>query len=117
VSISLPPRPPELGDRSLVDQEALIEEARRRARRRRKRNLAGVLAAVLGALWLYSLLGGSGPQNGVALPSDSSSEVGASTRPEHENGRIAFLAGWQTWTRAGCGVSTRSTPTDREGRP
>jgi dipeptidyl aminopeptidase/acylaminoacyl peptidase len=72
VSISLPPRPPELGDPVLVDQEALIEEARRRARRRRLRNLVGVLAAMLGALWLYSLLGGGGPQDGAAFQTESS---------------------------------------------
>jgi len=72
VSISLPPRSPELGDRPPIDQEALIEEARRRARRRRQRNLAGLLAAVLGALWLYSLLGGSGPQSGSAFLSEPS---------------------------------------------
>ena len=49
-----------------------MEEARRRARRRRQRNLVGLLAAVLGAFWLYSLLGGSGPQNGSAFLSESS---------------------------------------------
>jgi Tol biopolymer transport system component len=73
VSISLPPRPPGLDDLPPVDQEALIEEARRRARRRRQRNLVGFLAALLGALWLYSLLGGGGPEIGSAVPSESSS--------------------------------------------
>jgi dipeptidyl aminopeptidase/acylaminoacyl peptidase len=73
VSISLPPRPPDLREPARVDQEALIEEARGRARRRRERNLAGLLAAVLGALWLYSLLGGSGPEPGSAVLSESSS--------------------------------------------
>jgi Tol biopolymer transport system component len=57
VSITLLRRPPELGDPPRVDPEALIEEARRRARRRRQRNLIAALAALLGALWLYSLLG------------------------------------------------------------
>jgi hypothetical protein len=70
VSISLPPRPPDLGDRPPIDQEALIEEARRRARRRRQRNAAGLLVAMLGALWLYSLLGGSGPESGSAFLSE-----------------------------------------------
>ena len=74
MSISLPPRPPELGDSATVDQEALIEEARRRARRRRQRNLAGLLVAKLGTLWLYSLVGGGGPQSGSAFPSESSSQ-------------------------------------------
>jgi Tol biopolymer transport system component len=37
----------------------LIEEARRRARRRRQRTLVGGLAALLGALGLYSVLGGT----------------------------------------------------------
>ena len=74
MSISLPPRPPELGDSATVDQEALIEEARRRARRRRQRNLAGLLAAMLGTLWLYSLVGGGGPQSGSAFLSESSSQ-------------------------------------------
>jgi dipeptidyl aminopeptidase/acylaminoacyl peptidase len=72
VSVSLPPRPPDLGDGWPIDQDALIEEARRRARRRRQRNLAGVLTAILGALWLYSLLGGGGPQSGSAFLSESS---------------------------------------------
>lgn len=72
MSVSLPPRPHELDDQPCVDQEALIKEARRRARRRRQRNLVGLLAAVLGALWLYSLLGGSGPQSGSAFLSESS---------------------------------------------
>jgi dipeptidyl aminopeptidase/acylaminoacyl peptidase len=71
VSVSLPPRPPDLGDRP-PEPEALIEEARRRARRRRQRDLVGLLAAVLGALWLYSLLGGSGPESGSAFLSESS---------------------------------------------
>lgn len=62
-----------LGDPVPVDQEALIKEARRRARRRRQRNLAGVLAAIVGALWLYSLVGGSGPESGSALRSEPSS--------------------------------------------
>jgi Tol biopolymer transport system component len=79
VSISLTPRPPELGDSPTVDQEALIEEARRRARRRRHRNLIGLLATVLGALWLYSLLGGGGPQSGSAFLSESS--TGDATPP------------------------------------
>ena len=74
MSISLPPRPPELGDSATVDQKALIEEARRRARRRRQRNLAGLLAAMLGTLWLYSLVGGGGPQSGSAFLSESSSQ-------------------------------------------
>jgi dipeptidyl aminopeptidase/acylaminoacyl peptidase len=55
-----------------LDQEALIEEARRRARRRRQRNLAGLLAAMLGALWLYSLVGGGGPESGSAFLSETS---------------------------------------------
>ena len=71
MSVSLPPRPPDLGDRPL-EPEALIEEARRRARRRRQRNLVGLLAAMLGAVWLYSLLGGSGPQSGSAFLSEPS---------------------------------------------
>jgi WD40 repeat protein len=80
VSVSLPPRPPDLGDGPPIDQEALIEEARRRARRRRLRNIAGLLAAVFGALWLYSLLGGSGPQSGSAFLSKSSPQ--GATPPE-----------------------------------
>lgn len=72
MTVSLPSRSTELGDPPGVDQEALIEEARRRARRRRHRNLTGLLAAVLGALWLYSLLGGGGPQSGSAFLSESS---------------------------------------------
>ncbi len=68
MSISLPPRPPGLDDVRPLDQEALIEEARRRARRRRQRNLAGLLAAMLGALWLYSLVGGGGPRERLRLP-------------------------------------------------
>jgi dipeptidyl aminopeptidase/acylaminoacyl peptidase len=74
VSISLPPRPPEVEHQPPLDHEALIEEARRRARRRRQRNLAGFVAAILGALWLYSLLGGSGPELGSAFLSESSSQ-------------------------------------------
>jgi WD40 repeat protein len=73
VSISLPPRPPGLDDLRPPDQDALIEEARRRARRRRQRNLVGLLAAMLGALWLYSLLGGGGPESGSAFLSEPSS--------------------------------------------
>ena len=72
MSVSLPPRPPELVDRPPVDQEALIEEAHRRARRRRQRNFTGLLVAVLGALCVYSLLGGSGPRSGSAFLSEPS---------------------------------------------
>jgi len=65
LSVTLPPPPPpELGDPRLVDPEALIREARRRARRRRQRNFAGVLAAVLGVLWLHSLLRTGGAESG-----------------------------------------------------
>jgi WD40 repeat protein len=79
VTISSPHRAPELGDSPTVDQEALIEEARRRARRRRLRNLIGLLASMLGALWLYSLLGGGGPQTGSAFLPESS--TGDATPP------------------------------------
>lgn len=72
MTVALPPRPPELGRHTPVDQEALVKEARRRARRRRLRNLAGSLAAMLGALWVYSLLGGGGPQSGSAFQSGAS---------------------------------------------
>ena len=61
-----------------LDPEALIEEARRRARRRRQRNLAGLLAAMLGALWLYSLVGGGGPESGSAFLSETSPSRDAS---------------------------------------
>jgi Tol biopolymer transport system component len=71
VSISVPPRPPELDDSRSLDPEALIKEARHRARRRRLRNLAGFLAAALGALWLYALLGGGGPDSVSAVLSES----------------------------------------------
>ena len=98
MSISLPPRPPELGDRPPIDQEALIEEARRRARRRRQRNLAGLLVAVLGALWLYSLLGGSGPESGSAFLSEPSPQSATPPRaalPEelsyNANGGIVLI--------------------------
>src|SRR5205085_1178468 len=69
-------QPPDLGDPPLVDlplvdPEALIEEARRRARRRRQRNLVGVLAAMLGALWLYSVLGTDRAGSGGALVSET----------------------------------------------
>ena len=57
MSTTLPRQSPELGDPPPVDPEALIEEARRRARRRRQRTVVGILAALLGALWLHSLLG------------------------------------------------------------
>jgi hypothetical protein len=62
-------RPPAPVDLPPLEPEALIEEARRRARRRRLRNLAGILSACFGTLWLYSLLGGGGPTNGSALQS------------------------------------------------
>jgi Tol biopolymer transport system component len=65
--------------------EALIEEARRRARRRRQRTLVVVLAAMLGALWLYSHLGtgGAGSEAVVAsgTPGASASRPKA-TLPE-----------------------------------
>lgn len=80
MSVTVPPRPPELSDRAPIDPEALIEEARRRARRRRQRNLVGVLAAILGALSLYSLLGGGGPQSGSAFLSESSSPSATSLK-------------------------------------
>jgi hypothetical protein len=77
MSVTLPPRPRDLDDPNRVDQDALIKEARRRARRRRQRNLVGVLAGMLGALWLYSLLGGSGPESGSAFLSESVSQSAA----------------------------------------
>ena len=82
MTVTAPPRGPETGrdrdlERRVADLEALIEEARRRARRRRQRNLVGVLAAMLGALWLYSLLGtgraGSGPAVAPGTPHPSAS--------------------------------------------
>ncbi len=65
MSIIAPPRSADVGDAPAVDQEALIKEARRRAQRRRQRNLAGAVAAILGVLWLFSLLGGGGHGSGV----------------------------------------------------
>ena len=82
MTVTAPPRGPETGrdrdlERRVADLEALIEEARRRARRRRQRNLVVVLAAMLGALWLYSLLGtgraGSGPAVAPGTPHLSAS--------------------------------------------
>jgi Tol biopolymer transport system component len=72
VTVTAPPRSPETGrdrdlERRVADLEALIEEARRRARRRRQRNLVVVLAAMLGALWLYSLLGTGWAGSGSAV--------------------------------------------------
>jgi hypothetical protein len=49
----------------------------------------------LGALWLYSLLGGSGSEGSSAL-SQTSSQAGVSPVRPRANGRIAFLAGWRT---------------------
>jgi Tol biopolymer transport system component len=79
VSITLLRQPPELGDPLRVDPEALIEEARRRARRRRLRNLVGALAALLGALWLYSLLGIGRTGGASVVPFDPPSK--SATRP------------------------------------
>jgi dipeptidyl aminopeptidase/acylaminoacyl peptidase len=67
LAVAAPPRPPKLDRDNRLDQEALVKEARRRARRRRERNLAGILVATLGALSVYSLLGGGGPQSGAAF--------------------------------------------------
>lgn len=57
MSVTSPPRPPGFDDRPALEPDALIEEARQRALKRRQRNLVGVLTAVLGALWLYSVVG------------------------------------------------------------
>jgi dipeptidyl aminopeptidase/acylaminoacyl peptidase len=74
VTVTTPHRGPETGrDRDLeqrvAELEALIEEARRRARRRHQRNLVGVLAATLGALWLYSHLGSGRAGSGAVVAS------------------------------------------------
>ena len=68
MSITRLRQPLERGEPARVDPEALIKEARRRTRRRRLRNLVGVLAALLGALWLYSLLG-IGRAGGISVVS------------------------------------------------
>jgi Tol biopolymer transport system component len=115
VSVTAPPRGPETGrdpdlERRVADLEALIEEARRRARRRRQRNLVLVLAAALGALSLYSLLGTGGAGSGpvvapktpqlsasppkVALPEELSFDANGSVVLLRRDGRrLPFLSG------------------------
>ena len=78
-----PPRQPDLDDRPAVNPEALIEEARRRTQRRRRRNLVGVLAAALGALWLYSIIGAHGATTRAAgLSSSATSTPPRAVLPE-----------------------------------
>jgi photosystem II stability/assembly factor-like uncharacterized protein len=80
MSVTSPPRRPEIEqDRDLeqrvADLEALIEEARRRARRRRSIYAAIVLALLGAATWASFDIGGSG---GVSLGrSDASGTAGA----------------------------------------
>ena len=115
MTVTAPPRGPETGrdrdlERRVADLEALIEEARRRARRRRQRNLVVVFAAMLGALWLYSLLGtgraGSGPavapgtphlsasRPKVALPEELSFNANGSVVLVRRDGRrLPFVSG------------------------
>jgi photosystem II stability/assembly factor-like uncharacterized protein len=69
VTVTAPPRRPEIEQerdlaQRVADLEALIEEARRRARRRHRIYAAGVLAALGAAAWFTFGLGGNG---GVSL--------------------------------------------------
>jgi len=105
VSISLPPRPPDVEHRPPLEQDALIGEARRRARRRRLRSLVGILAALLGTLWLYSLLGGGGADSGSAFQSDSSSLDAAPLRALPEE--LSFNADGAIWLLRRDGSATR----------
>jgi Tol biopolymer transport system component len=103
VTVTAPPHGPETGrdrdlERRVADLEALIEEARRRARRRRQRNLVVVLAAMLGALWLYSLLGtgraGRGPAVAPGTPHPGASRPKAALPEElsfSANGSVALV--------------------------
>jgi WD40 repeat protein len=103
VTVTAPPREPETGrdrdlERRVADLEALIEEARRRTRRRHQRNLVGVLAAILGALWLYSHLGtgraGSGQVVASGTPHLGASRPKAALPEElsfNANGGVALI--------------------------
>ena len=103
MTVTAPPRGPETGrdrelERRVAELEALIEEARRRARRRRQRNLLVVLAALLGALWLYSHLGtgraGSGADVASGTPHPAASRPKAPLPQElsfNANGSVALL--------------------------
>jgi Tol biopolymer transport system component len=103
VTVTAPPRAPETGrdrdlERRVAELEALIEEARRRARRRRQRNFVVVLAAMLGALWLYLLLGtgraGSGPTVAPGTPHPSAGHPKAALPEElsfSSNGSVVLV--------------------------
>src|SRR5262245_23787147 len=75
-----------------------MKEARRRARRRRQRHLVGVLAAILGVLWLYSHLGpgrdGSGAVVASGTPHPDASRSQAALPQElsfSANGSVALV--------------------------
>jgi photosystem II stability/assembly factor-like uncharacterized protein len=87
VTVTTPPRGPEIEqDRDLeqrvADLEALIEEARRRARRRRMRNAAAVaVAAAVGVAGLIGFGGWSGGGAGTAALADGSGAGGQAKTP------------------------------------
>jgi Tol biopolymer transport system component len=92
MTVTTPPPRPDV--RSPIEPEALIEEARRRASRRRRRNVAGAIAVLLGALWLYSTVGSGGPGPGdVALSSPARAAPTRAGLPEE----LSFYADDAVW--------------------
>jgi Tol biopolymer transport system component len=95
MTVTTPPELPDLADRPVVDPEALIEEARQRARRRRRRNLVGMLAAALGALWLYSVISAGGSTEPSATIAQLPRTAGSLKPPLPEE--LSYTAGNGVW--------------------
>lgn len=100
MTVTLPPRPPEIGDERTVEEriaelEALIKEARRRARRRRAAYAAVVLVA-LGGVVAGAFGVGSG---GVGVEASVAQGSHASARNTSRTGEVA-IAGRASWISA-----------------
>jgi hypothetical protein len=137
VTVTIPPRAPEIEDERSVEErvaelEALIKEARRRARRRRAAYAAVALVALAGVVAGAAGIGGGGDDidgsvaHGSPPPAPGphtfqvnpkhpnivyASALGDDT---HEGGVYKSTDAGKTWSLADTGLSNPSSPTDSE---
>ena len=95
MTVTIPPRPPEIEDERTVEErvaelEALIEEARQRTRRRRRRGGALALAALVAA-GTAAYVGGDGIGVGSARSADGGAAPAAGL--DREPGRWSIASG------------------------